>query len=352
VQVLLNLLFPHATAAAVGIIAERPLSTFMAGVLVLVLSAPVAALLAVTVIGIAALPVLFGGMLIAWVVGKIAVNRWIGTRLFEQDDPADRLESTRSFAIGFVVVTIAYMIPLLGLVVWGLTGVLGLGAATLAFVRGFRRENPPAVRATVPPPPPPPPPAPPSPYEAAALGVTPGVAGVAAGMAGDPDMSMHRSSIGEPFAMPPPAFAGDVPHAPSPAAADPRVLLGYPRASFGERTAAFALDVLLVAMMANFFGADDPGDVIVPLLVAYHVAFWLWKATTLGGIICQLRVVRVDGAPLRFVDALVRGLVGVFSILAFGLGGLWILRDPERQSWHDKVAGTFVVRVPRNFPLP
>jgi uncharacterized RDD family membrane protein YckC len=143
-----------------------------------------------------------------------------------------------------------------------------------------------------------------------------------------------------------------VPHAPSPATADPRVLLGYPRASFGERTAAFALDVLLVAMMANFFGADDPGDVIVPLLVAYHVAFWLWKATTLGGIICQLRVVRVDGAPLRFVDALVRGLVGVFSILAFGLGGLWILRDPERQSWHDKVAGTFVVRVPRNFPLP
>ena len=105
-------------------------------------------------------------------------------------------------------------------------------------------------------------------------------------------------------------------------------------------------------MMANFFGADDPGDVIVPLLVAYHVAFWLWKATTLGGIICQLRVVRVDGAPLRFVDALVRGLVGVFSILAFGLGALWILRDPERQSWHDKVAGTAVVRVPRNFPLP
>ena len=214
VQLLLNLLFPQATAAAVGIITERPLSTFMAGVLVLVLSAPVAALLAVTVIGIAALPVLFGGMLIAWVVGKIAVNRWIGTRLFEQDDPTDRLESTRSFAIGFIVVTIAYMIPLLGLVVWGLTGVLGLGGATLAFVRGFRRENPPAVRATVPPmPPPPPPPAPPSPYEAAALGVTPGVAGVAAGMAGGPDVSMHRSSAGEPFTMPPPAFAGDVSHA-------------------------------------------------------------------------------------------------------------------------------------------
>ena len=46
------------TGAATGVIVDRPLSTFMAGLLVLVLSGPVAALLAVTVIGIAALPVL------------------------------------------------------------------------------------------------------------------------------------------------------------------------------------------------------------------------------------------------------------------------------------------------------
>jgi uncharacterized RDD family membrane protein YckC len=134
--------------------------------------------------------------------------------------------------------------------------------------------------------------------------------------------------------------------------ADPRVLLAYPRASFLERAAAFALDVVLVAMLGAMLGVNEPDDFIVPMLVAYHVAFWLWKATTLGGIICQLRVVRVDGAPLRLVDALVRGLVGVFSLATFGLGALWILRDPDRQSWHDKVAGTLVVRVPRNFPLP
>jgi hypothetical protein len=94
VQLLLNLLFPQATGAAAGIIAERPLSTFMAGLLVLVLSGPVATLLAVTVVGIAALPVLFGALLIAWVVGKIAVNRWIGSRLFEQEEPESRLAST------------------------------------------------------------------------------------------------------------------------------------------------------------------------------------------------------------------------------------------------------------------
>jgi uncharacterized RDD family membrane protein YckC len=91
---------------------------------------------------------------------------------------------------------------------------------------------------------------------------------------------------------------------------------------------------------------------VLPWLVAYHVGFWTWKATTVGGIICQLRVARVDGAPLRFVDSLVRGLVGIFSLAIFGLGALWILRDEYRQAWHDKVAGTVVVRVPREYPLP
>jgi len=82
------------------------------------------------------------------------------------------------------------------------------------------------------------------------------------------------------------------------------------------------------------------------------VGFWTWKATTVGGIICQLRIARADGQPLRFVDALIRGLSGIFSIALFGLGLLWVLRDPERQGWHDRIAGTYVVKVPRNYPLP
>jgi uncharacterized RDD family membrane protein YckC len=51
------------------------------------------------------------------------------------------------------------------------------------------------------------------------------------------------------------------------------------------------------------------------------------------------------------VDSLVRGLSAIFSLAVLAIGALWILRDPERQAWHDKIAGTYVVRVPRNFPL-
>ena len=68
-------------------------------------------------------------------------------------------------------------------------------------------------------------------------------------------------------------------------------------------------------------------------------------------IICNLRLVRTDGHPLQFSEALVRGLTGIFSLAVAGIGFLWILRDPERQAWHDRVAGTYVVKVPRSYPI-
>jgi len=62
-------------------------------------------------------------------------------------------------------------------------------------------------------------------------------------------------------------------------------------------------------------------------------------------------VIRVQGTALRFVDALVRGLSSVFSVAALGIGCFWMLHDPERQMWHDKIAGTVVLKVPRELVL-
>jgi uncharacterized RDD family membrane protein YckC len=355
VQLMLNLLFPQAATTATAVIADRPVSTFLAGLLVILLTGPVATLLAVTVIGLAALPVLLAGLVIAWLVGRVAVARWIGMRLFAQDEPDSRLEGLRSFVIGFVIITIAYMIPLLGVVVWGLTGVQGLGAATLAFVRAFRRENPPAPKVARPVPPPVPPVVPPA---VPPTGPTPAEVSMRAAAPADGfEVPLYLSGSADAFGAPTPAFAGDAAASSLPAsdafgsrASAGDALLAYPRATFSVRAAAFALDFLLVALTLAMFQVDS--DTVLPWLVAYHVGFWTWKATTVGGIICQLRVARVDGAPLRFVDALVRGLVGIFSLAIFGLGALWILRDEYRQAWHDKVAGTVVVRVPREYPLP
>jgi uncharacterized RDD family membrane protein YckC len=132
-------------------------------------------------------------------------------------------------------------------------------------------------------------------------------------------------------------------------------VLGFPKATFAERLAALVLDTIVVVIVTNFLDFDRYGGpnerLLLLVALMYHVGFWTWRATTLGGIICQLRVVRADGGPLEFAEALVRGLTGIFSLAVVGLGFLWILRDPERQAWHDRVAGTYVIKVPRTHPI-
>jgi uncharacterized RDD family membrane protein YckC len=85
--------------------------------------------------------------------------------------------------------------------------------------------------------------------------------------------------------------------------------------------------------------------------MAYHIGMWTWKATTIGGIVLGIKVVRLDGQPMNFAVAFVRCLSSVFSIVALGLGFFWAGWDRERQAWHDKIAGTVIVRVPRGVSL-
>lgn len=133
------------------------------------------------------------------------------------------------------------------------------------------------------------------------------------------------------------------PDAPTPS---PGVLAAMPKALFRDRLAAFVLDILLIVVTVNLLGGD-PDEMFPVIFLAYFVASWTWKGTTIGGYVCNLRVVRTDGAPLSLADALIRGLAGVVSLAVFFVGALWMLRDPESQTWHDKVAGTYVVKVPR-----
>ena len=107
------------------------------------------------------------------------------------------------------------------------------------------------------------------------------------------------------------------------------IVATLPHASFRDRVAAGLLDLILVVLAWQLLNRFRGERAFFLSLLAYHIGFWTWKGTTIGGIICQLRVVRVDGTPLRFVDALVRGLSAIFSVVVVGLGVFWILRDPN-----------------------
>ena len=124
--------------------------------------------------------------------------------------------------------------------------------------------------------------------------------------------------------------------------------LSLPHAGFWERMGAAFLDIVLVSLLGRMVGGP-PWALVLAL--AYFTGLWTWKGTTIGGIVLGLKVVRLNGQPLTFPVALVRGLTAAFSIIVLFLGFLWIAWDKEKQSWHDKVAGTVVLRQPRGTPL-
>jgi len=337
----INQLADGPVAGTAAMLIDKPLSAFGSGLLVLLLLGPVCLLLAISVVGLAVIPFVFCAVLIAALVGKVGAIRWMGLQTLRESSAETGLQAMRAFVIGFVILAVAYMIPVVGLATWAIVSVLGLGAATLAFMHAYKREHP--VVATVhaaplsaaPPPiptfgttPPPaanvaPPPPVPTPYQPTA---SPNVA------------TASEAATPAPAFMPPPVtHLSGAPHA---------VAL-LPRALFRERLAALVLDVILVVLVTQLGDLIDSGRAMFLGMLVYHVAFWTWKQTTVGGMICHLRIVRVDGAPLAFADALVRGLSAIFSVVVVGLGFLWVMRDPDRQAWHDKVAGTFVVKVPR-----
>ncbi len=343
VYLMFALLFDRPVRACRQVLADRPLSSFLVGLLVLVLLGPVSFVLSVSIIGIPVIPFLLCGLLIAALLGKIGVTRWLGSTLFAETDADSRAQAVRSFAIGTVVILLAYMVPVLGILVWAVGGVFGLGAATLAFSSGLRRENPSRKRA-----------------RSAAIpmadgGVGVGDAAAQPAQASDVFRSEFQSSVS---AMPAESFPLE--HSVAPGAAGlseadgamaPGVdLVTMPKAPFLDRLAAFALDVLLVSLTFNLLDMDST-RAFFTLLLGYHIIFWALKATTVGGIICNLRVVRTDGRPLTFPDALIRGFSAIFSIAALGIGCFWILYDADNQAWHDRFAGTWVVKVPRNWPV-
>ena len=279
----INFIFEGPVRKCAGALSDRPLTTCLAGVLVLLLIAPVSFLLAISIVGLPVIPFMWCGILAAALIGRTGVARWIGARVLPEQSPGNRLEALRSLGIGLAVVILLYMVPLLGFATWAVVGVVGLGAAATTFVRSLRNEQP------------------------------------------------RQAPRQDPPTL---AAQGE----------------DYPVARFASRLGAVLLDIILVMIVASLL--DLEGGFLVALFMAYHVALWTWKGTTVGGIICQVRVVRADGDPLQFTDALVRALGSIFSIAVAGLGWLWMLWDADRQTWHDKIAGTFVVRAPSTFRSP
>lgn len=140
------------------------------------------------------------------------------------------------------------------------------------------------------------------------------------------------------------------------------VVLELRPASFATRALALLLDIVLMFFagmtlmtllglaLENLDEAAAAAAAIlfvVVLMLGLPIAVeTLTRGRSLGKLSAGLRVVRDDGGPVRFRQALVRGLVAVFEIYVFfGVPAvICSLADARGRRLGDLLAGTYVIR--------
>ena len=86
--------------------------------------------------------------------------------------------------------------------------------------------------------------------------------------------------------------------------------------------------------------------IIVSLL--FYIIFWVhYDGATPGKKLMAIKIIREEGGPITYPIAFIRyigSFISAMTIMLFGLAYLWIVWDDKKQAWHDKIAGTLVVR--------
>lgn len=287
--VLIGLVFQRPVAASMAVLDERPGSALFSGLLVGFLALLVVLLLFISIVGWVLLPFVVCALGACFIIGKVAVYRYAGQALGGQLGVAFLQNPIVALIAGTLLFYLCYTVPVLGAIAWLMVVPLGLGSVVMATLG--RRQS-------------------------ASAG------GPAAGVVYDP--------LPGAAAVPPPLL---------------------PRIGFWMRFLATFLDFMLVGLVMALIYHRDPAQWFLLAWSVYHLALWTWKGTTVGGVIVGLRIVREDGSPINFAVAAVRLLGGFFSAALFFLGFFWAGWSADRQAWHDKIAGTVVIRATKSSPL-
>ena len=304
--VLISLLFDRGVHRCVETLEARPAQAVIAAVLAVLLSPIMMALLAITLIGIPLIGLLGIGLFCAGLFGKSVVLAALGRRVTRYTGITALDHIAVATAIGGLLLMLIYTVPVICFIVYNVVGMLGVGIVifTLILTLQVKREE-----------------RTPAPAAAVSGDVTP-----AAGVSADSTVPPSTADL-------------------RPLAAPANIeLLAMPRAGFWIRMGALLIDILLVGILVAFLDASH--NIPLLLLAGYGALMWKLKGTTIGGTIFNLRVARTDGRDITWETAIVRALSCFLSILPVGLGFLWMVFDKNRQTWHDKIAGTVVVRIP------
>jgi uncharacterized RDD family membrane protein YckC len=312
----LALMFRSTVDSCVQTLETQPGSTALAALLGMLLTPVLLVLLCITVIGIAAVPFVVMGLFCMSLFGKAVALAWLGGRISGRR-PGPLGNPALAVLIGGAVALALYVVPVIGFLVYKLLGFFGFGAVLYTMISGVR-----ARRAA----------------NALPSGGTVPPAGIATGAAFAAGAGTATAGAADT-----PPLQGAA--APAAAYATP-ITADLPRAGFWIRMAALLLDVILVGFAMSLL--HPFGDFHIVILAIYGAVMWKLRGTTVGGIVFDLHVVRVDGRPLDWETAVVRALGCFLSLAVVGLGFIWIALDVNSQAWHDKIAGTVVVRAKKH----
>jgi uncharacterized RDD family membrane protein YckC len=135
-------------------------------------------------------------------------------------------------------------------------------------------------------------------------------------------------------------------------------------ASFGIRLGGFVIDVIIgyaisfalaLAVLLMAYDSEQTTDEFESLqgaatligIVGVYTYRWVFDSLggTLGKRIVGLRLIDDNtGEAPGFGSGLIRTFISFFSGIPLALGYLWAAWDDETKTWHDKAAGTSVVR--------
>ncbi len=137
-----------------------------------------------------------------------------------------------------------------------------------------------------------------------------------------------------------------------------------PLAGFWWRVGSYAIDFIttwvgLIVIAALWGGDALTGNAstqaaqaaaarVYAIGLTFQIAYyWLWNSIgwSPGKRVLGMRIVTPGGSPPGVARGLARTLVAIVSAMPLWLGYVWAARDRRRQTWHDKAARTFVVRI-------
>jgi uncharacterized RDD family membrane protein YckC len=129
-----------------------------------------------------------------------------------------------------------------------------------------------------------------------------------------------------------------------------------PRAQFWQRLVGWIVDGLILWVVNRIIDATVGAAAGAVLGLVISLAFSVFFISSGSGQTPGMRLMGIraidatTGARIDPGKAIVRWLVSFASGIVFGLGYLWMLWDPEKQTWQDKAARTYVVPT-ADFPV-